>query len=111
MAARIEDDQGDEGSERLFTILAIVAGVPKGQAMSYGEVAAIAGATAREVGHVMAQHGDDVPWHRIVHADGSAAAPHLAERQIALLAAEGVPFKGRRVDLAELRRRGTERSG
>ena len=37
-----------------------------------------------------------VPWHRVVRADGSLA---VGERQRALLEAEGVPFRGERVDL------------
>jgi methylated-DNA-protein-cysteine methyltransferase-like protein len=37
-----------------------------------------------------------VPWWRVVRADGSLAQ---GERQRALLAAEGVPFRGARVDL------------
>jgi alkylated DNA nucleotide flippase Atl1 len=38
----------------------------------------------------------DVPWHRIVRADGSLAK---GARQRALLEAEGVPFSGARVDM------------
>jgi alkylated DNA nucleotide flippase Atl1 len=38
-----------------------------------------------------------LPWHRIVRADGSLAN---GERQRARLEAEGVPFRGARVDLA-----------
>ncbi len=37
-----------------------------------------------------------VPWHRIVRADGSLAK---GDRQRALLEAEGVPFRGPRVDM------------
>jgi alkylated DNA nucleotide flippase Atl1 len=37
-----------------------------------------------------------VPWHRVVRADGSLAK---GTRQRALLDAEGVPFRGERVDL------------
>ena len=39
-----------------------------------------------------------VPWHRIVRADGSLSQ---GERQRRLLDAEGVPFKGERVDMRE----------
>ena len=41
-----------------------------------------------------------VPWHRIVRADGSLAK---GERQRALLDAEGVPFRGARVDMRTAR--------
>jgi alkylated DNA nucleotide flippase Atl1 len=39
-----------------------------------------------------------VPWQRIVRSDGSLAK---GERQRALLEAEGVPFRGARVDMRE----------
>ena len=40
----------------------------------------------------------DVPWHRIVRADGSLAK---GARQRRLLDSEGVPFQGERVDMRE----------
>ncbi len=40
-----------------------------------------------------------MPWHRVVRADGSVAEP-VRVRQLALLAAEGVPVRSGRVDLA-----------
>jgi alkylated DNA nucleotide flippase Atl1 len=42
-------------------------------------------------------HDPDLPWQRIVRADGSLPKGH---RQRALLEAEGVPFRGERVDMA-----------
>jgi alkylated DNA nucleotide flippase Atl1 len=42
----------------------------------------------------------DVPWHRIVRADGSLAK---GRRQRALLEAEGVPFRGEKVDMRAAR--------
>lgn len=51
----------------------------------------------RFAGLVMSASCDpSVPWQRIVRADGSLAK---GERQRRLLAAEGVPFRGRRVDM------------
>ncbi|MBA3261384.1 MAG: MGMT family protein [Thermoleophilaceae bacterium] len=51
----------------------------------------------RYAGAVMAACDDpDVPWQRIVRADGSLAK---GERQRRLLEAEGVPFEGERVDM------------
>jgi alkylated DNA nucleotide flippase Atl1 len=41
-------------------------------------------------------HDRSVPWHRIVRADGSLAK---GERQRRLLDAEGIPFRGPRVDM------------
>jgi methylated-DNA-protein-cysteine methyltransferase related protein len=42
-------------------------------------------------------HDPTVPWQRVVRADGSLAK---GERQRRLLEAEGVPFRGGRVDMA-----------
>ena len=50
----------------------------------------MAGAVLREC------HDPGVPWHRIVHADGSLTQ---GDRQRVLLEAEGVPFVGSRVDM------------
>ena len=50
----------------------------------------------RFTGTVLRMTGEDVPWWRVVRADGSLAK---GERQRALLEAEGVPFSGARVDL------------
>jgi methylated-DNA-protein-cysteine methyltransferase-like protein len=53
----------------------------------------------RFAGAVMAAcHDPKVPWHRVVHADGSVAK---GERQRRLLREEGVPFRGERVALQE----------
>ncbi len=57
-------------------------------------------AAPRLVGHVLATNGDDLPWHRVVRADGSAP---MGRRQLALLLAEGVPVRGGRVDLGRAR--------
>ncbi len=46
-----------------------------------------------------------MPWHRIVRADGSLAK---GERQRRLLEAEGVPFRGDRVDMRVARAVGLE---
>jgi alkylated DNA nucleotide flippase Atl1 len=40
-----------------------------------------------------------VPWWRVLRADGTAAQ-RVRARQLELLAAEGVPSRGGRVDLA-----------
>ena len=51
----------------------------------------------RFAGAVLAACDDDtVPWQRVVRADGSLAK---GDRQRRLLVAEGVPFRGRRVDM------------
>ena len=61
---------------------------------TYGDVSPGA---PRFAGTVLAGCDDpDVPWHRIVRADGSLAK---GDRQRRLLEEEGVPFKGERVDM------------
>ena len=72
--------------------------VPAGFVASYGDLSPGA---PRAAGRALAVCEDaGVPWHRIVHADGSLAK---GARQRALLEAEGVPFRGDRVDLAVAR--------
>jgi methylated-DNA-protein-cysteine methyltransferase related protein len=82
--------------ERAQTVLRRVRTVPEGHVTTYGDLSPGA---PRFAGTVLSEyHGDDVPWHRIVRADGSLAK---GERQRRLLAAEGVPFRGERVDMRE----------
>ena len=55
----------------------------------------------RFTGTVLSRCDDpDVPWFRVVRADGSLAK---GARQRRLLEAEGVPFCGKRVDLRTTR--------
>jgi len=75
-------------------ILARVRATPVGFVRTYGDVSPGAPRFAGAVLHAC----DDpkIPWHRIVRADGSLAK---GTRQRALLDAEGVPFRGSRVDM------------
>jgi alkylated DNA nucleotide flippase Atl1 len=51
----------------------------------------------RAAGAVLSRNDDpDLPWQRIVRADGSLPK---GARQRALLEREGVPFRGERVDM------------
>lgn len=55
-------------------VLKVVAGIPKGKTMSYGQVAAVAGSpgAARAVGNIMkGNYRKTVPCHRVVKSDGS----------------------------------------
>lgn len=82
------------GHER---VRAVVAAIPPGRTRSYGEVAAEAGLrSARQVGRILAEDGADLPWHRVLRADGSCA-PHIAAEQSARLRAEGVLLVGGRL--------------
>lgn len=87
-------------------VWALVRTIPPGRVMGYGQVSAALGAgNARQVGYAMAAlPGDtDVPWHRVLHSDGTLATkgdPVRAVVQQALLEREGVAFVGGRVDMA-----------
>ena len=70
-----------------------VRATPEGFVRAYGDVSPGA---PRFAGTVLASTQEDVPWWRIVRADGSLAK---GARQRALLDAEGVPFRGDRVDM------------
>jgi methylated-DNA-protein-cysteine methyltransferase-like protein len=84
-------------------VLACVELIPAGRVMSYKDVAEFVGvAGARHVGRVLAHDGGTVPWHRVLRSDGSCAE-HLREEQLDRLAAEGVPIRGQRVDMAAAR--------
>lgn len=84
-------------------VLDVVDRIPHGKVMSYGDIRDWLGeGSARTVGMVMARHGGEVPWHRVVMSDGRAAT-HKADRQLGLLADEGVPIVGDRVDMAKAR--------
>jgi alkylated DNA nucleotide flippase Atl1 len=80
--------------ERTRKILDRIRATPAGFVRTYGDVSPGAPRVAGAVLHDCID--PTVPWHRIVRADGSLAQ---GERQRALLLAEGVPFRGTRVDL------------
>jgi alkylated DNA nucleotide flippase Atl1 len=84
----------DLTSPRARAILARVREIPPGFVRTYGDCSPGA---PRVAGAVLAACRDrEVPWYRVVRADGSLAK---GPRQRELLAAEGVPFRGGRVDL------------
>ncbi|HEX4901198.1 MAG TPA: MGMT family protein [Acidimicrobiales bacterium] len=76
----------------------VVAAVPPGQVVTYGEVAAEAGrpGAARAVGRAMAASDGALPWWRVVAADGRLVPGHELEHR-RRLAAEGVVTDERRV--------------
>lgn len=81
----------------------LVASIPPGRVATYGDIAAAAGlSTPRTVGWIMRTDAADLPWHRVLRADGRPAQ-HLAERQLERLAGEGTSIRDGRVDLAVAR--------
>jgi methylated-DNA-protein-cysteine methyltransferase related protein len=82
--------------ERAAEVLRRVRTVPEGRVTTYGDLSPRAPRFAGAV--LSACHDESVPWQRIVRADGSLPK---GERQRRLLDAEGVPFRGERVDMRE----------
>ncbi|MGW4243965.1 MGMT family protein [Nocardia sp. NPDC004722] len=81
----------------------LVAAIPPGRVSTYGDIAAAAGlSTPRTVGWIMRTDAADLPWHRVLRANGTPA-PHLAHRQLAELVAEGCPMVDGRVDMRRAR--------
>lgn len=78
----------------------VVRRIPRGEVMSYAEVAAAAGypAGARQVVWALKGCGPDVPWHRVVgkgHEIRLSGVPGL--EQITRLQAEGWRVRGRKL--------------
>ena len=84
----------EPAGDRACAVLARVRAIPEGFVRAYSDLDPDA---PRFAGAVLAECSDPaVPWHRVVRADGSLAK---GERQRRLLDAEGVPFRGARVDM------------
>ena len=76
-------------------IFAVVAQIPSGRIMTYGQIAALCGhpGAARVVGQVAHFGPSALPWHRVVNAKGGLASrfvPNGRAGQARLLSAEGV---------------------
>ncbi len=74
-------------------VLLVVAEIPRGRVMTYGDVATELGSRgARAVGRVMATEGSSVPWWRVVRADGRPPAGH-ERAALEHYRAEGTPLR------------------
>ena len=90
---------------------ALVAQIPPGKVMTYGQIAALLGdvCSAKVVGYAMraVPEGHSLPCHRVINKAGGMAGGLLfggPERQRQMLEEEGVPFTPEgRVDLAQAR--------
>lgn len=99
-------------------VYAVVRRIPAGKVMTYGDIGRLipspAGVDplayrrirARWVGYALSRCPEDLPWHRVVNAQGRASprpsGSHLA--QLALLQEEGTPLlDSDRVDLTAAR--------
>jgi methylated-DNA-protein-cysteine methyltransferase-like protein len=93
----------------------VVKALPRGDVVTYGEVAALAGkpGAARGVGAILAGGGDDgLPWWRVVNSKGRLVPGHEVEHA-GRLRAEGVAVDDGFVRFSPVRRgraRATTRS-
>ena len=81
--------------------------IPRGRVSTYGAIAKAAGypRCARHVGRVLKQV-DGLPWQRVLGSGGRISLRgESALEQRFLLQAEGVGFKGRRVDMQRFEHR------
>ena len=85
-------------------IWSIVASIPQGKVMSYGQVARLAGypSHARMVGRVLHKLPKDtkIPWHRVINSQGKLSFPVASESYLIQkfkLEEEGVKFKNDKI--------------
>lgn len=86
----------------------LVAQIPEGRVMTYGDIAAIAGHpyAARQVGSLAHFGPTDLPWHRVVNRFGDCASGYYGSKDghRQALMAEGFVVKDYRiVDFTERR--------
>jgi methylated-DNA-protein-cysteine methyltransferase-like protein len=90
-----------QGRGAYARIYEIVRRIPRGRVATYGQVAGLAGLPghARQVGYALhALVDDDVPWHRVINAQGKVSQrsdPGCDGYQRELLEEEGVEFNAR----------------
>jgi len=89
--------QSESPDARIERIVERIRAIPEGFVRTYGDIDP---AAPRFVGLVLSQTDEDLPWQRVVRADGSLAKGDV---QLRLLLREGVPMRGDRVDLREAR--------
>ena len=82
---------------RTARILERIRAIPEGFVRTYSDIDERA---PRLVGRILATTHEDVPWQRVVRADGSIP---MGARQVELLREEGVPMRGGRVELPSAR--------
>lgn len=82
---------------RASRILKLIRAIPKGFVQTYSDIDPHA---PRLVGRILSTGPHDVPWHRVVRADGSIPQGRV---QLQRLRKEGVAMRGNRVDMREAR--------
>lgn len=80
--------------------------VPRGRVVSYGDLAALVGTSARRVGAVMAHHGHRSTWWRVVNRLGElpieGAEEHWRDEAITITAPGRCRIAAHRADLVAL---------
>ena len=84
-------------------VLDMIGTLQPGEIVTYGEVAAEVGkpGAARAVGSTLRRYGSDVPWWRVVAANGRLV-PGNERRQTKILEDEGVPVRDGKVVMRQL---------
>ena len=78
---------------RMTQIVERIKRIPRGSVRAYSDIDPEA---PRLVGRVLATTHQNLPWFRVIRADGSIPK---GKRQRDLLVSEGVPMRGARVDI------------
>ncbi|SHG23792.1 O(6)-alkylguanine repair protein YbaZ [Microbulbifer donghaiensis] len=96
---------GNDATSRICSVLALV---PRGRVITYGDLAEMAGypRAARLAGQTLRKLPPDtkLPWHRVINAQGRISLPEPgAQRQRDKLETEGIVFLNGRVDMARYR--------
>lgn len=100
---RVDEASPDQSSNVRIRIEAAIRRIPRGKVSTYGGVARAAGlpGAARQVAKVL-QRGFELPWQRVLGAGGEIKLRgDSAIEQRLRLEAEGVRFRGRKVDMKQ----------
>jgi|SRR6476646_498294 len=93
--------KSDDGGIMLLRIERVIRAIPRGKVLTYGGVAKMAGypGSARLVARIL-RRGFGLPWQRVLGAGGQIKLTgDSAIEQRLRLEAEGVRFRGRKVDM------------
>ncbi|MBA2341091.1 MAG: MGMT family protein [Pyrinomonadaceae bacterium] len=95
MSSAADEAQDKPGyNERVYKL---VRRIPVGRVMTYGQLAELLGEgyTPRTIGYVMHAAPEDVPWHRVINAQGACSTGRILlpqNKQQLLLEAEDIHF-------------------
>jgi alkylated DNA nucleotide flippase Atl1 len=96
------DEWDGQGFDVTTRVCEVVAAIPAGRVATYGDIGHQVGAGPRQIGRIVGHLDEELPWWRVVRADGTPASCRgggATER----LRAEGTPMNGSRVRLPDAR--------